>query len=161
MREKRKAPVGISQIVGRTTNRLGLKEGIASHRIMDRWEDIVGEGVASHARPARMHRGTLVVRVESSPWMQELSFMKVTLVEQLKRTMPAVPLKGIRFEVGELPALSPAALQPARATSSRPLKEDEKEFVERSVERISDTELRDLARRAMTRGFERGSKRDA
>lgn len=49
------------------------------------WDQIVGAMVARHTMSLRLRRGKLVVRVDSAPLRQELSFMREALKEILNR----------------------------------------------------------------------------
>ena len=154
MREKRKYPVPIAEAFAKTRGTSAIRAKMKDWRLWDRWEELAGQAVAAHARPARWQGKILIVRVEHPSWMQELSFLKPQLTERLKREFPACGIREIRFELGELPPL-PARLAKPERQSSKPLSDDDREFIDRSVERIGDDELRETARRAMTRGFER------
>lgn len=49
------------------------------------WERAVGKTVASRAYPVQFRDGILTVAATSSPWLQQLSFMKRDLVAALNR----------------------------------------------------------------------------
>lgn len=49
------------------------------------WERAVGKTVASRAYPTQFRDGTLTVAATSSPWLQQLTFMKRDLVKAVNR----------------------------------------------------------------------------
>ncbi len=154
MREKRKAPVSISDVFARTRGASAIRQRMKGWRLMERWEEIAGPAVAAHSRPARWQGKNLIVRVDSAPWMQELSFLKEEMVGRIRKEFPASDIGGIKLEQGELPPMQAGRAKPSPA-NSRPLVDEEREFIERSVERIQDDGVREAARRAMAKSFEK------
>lgn len=152
MREKRKRPSPIAEIITSGVRLPKLAGRMKQWHLLARWEAIVGEAIAAHARPDRCFGGTLFVRVNGHAWMQELSFVRPQMLERLQREFPRLKLTNIRLEAGELPPLpSKGKAFPGRTTMK--LDDDERQFIDRAVERIADDALRDLARQAMTKGF--------
>ncbi|HPQ80493.1 MAG TPA: DUF721 domain-containing protein [bacterium] len=153
MREKRKRPVSAGEVLAKTRGTSAIRARMKSWRLWERWEDIAGKAVAEHARPARWQGKALVVRVENPSWMQELSFLKQKLTEKIRSEFPASEIRSIKLELGELPP-APKRIRREPAAAKKPLCKDEREFIERSVERIGDEELKEIAKRAMSRSFE-------
>ena len=154
MREKRKWPVSIAEALEGARGTAKIRERMKDWRLWERWDELIGPSIAAHARPTRWQGKALILRVDSSAWMQELSYLKVQLLSKLKEQFPASGIDEIRLELGELPP-APKRVQGAQRIEMRPLCGDEREFIERSVERIADPELKEAARRAMSRGFGR------
>jgi predicted nucleic acid-binding Zn ribbon protein len=63
----------------------GMREKMDELDISTAWDQIVGAMVARHTMSLRLRRGKLVVRVDSAPLRQELSFMREALKEILNR----------------------------------------------------------------------------
>lgn len=156
MRKKGNKPVSIASVLGQSSNALGLKGTIKYYRIWARWEKIAGKTIAAHARPARMQRQTLIVRVDHSSWMQELNLLKPQIMAKIEEELPDAAPKKIRFEMGKLPEVPPQAT--GVSATSRPLNKDEKEFIECAAKQIADPSIREAAQRAMERGFRRSRK---
>lgn len=155
MREKRKAPVQIAKILTGQARRLKISEGMITYKIWDRWHEIAGDVISLHARPARWQKNALIVRVENSSWLQELSFLKANIVEKIRALCPEIKLAEIRFELGELPTPPPSAKKQT-PISLKKLKKEEVDFIERAAGEIDDEVIQEAAKRAMIRGFERG-----
>ena len=153
MRNRRKGFATAAEVLGRQAGNLRISEGMRLYRLWDLWPGIVGESLAEHARPARWQGRNLVVRVEHSAWMQELSFLKHTLKEKIDEAFPEAKVRGIRFEIGKLPE-SPKGATKSMPRTARDLSADELEFVEQAVGEIGDDETRDAARLAMVKDFQ-------
>ena len=81
----------------------GLDKKLKEFEFVSRWSEIVGESVARVSRPECVRRSALVVRVSSSAWAQELSFLKASMLEKLYKVLPAHSrVNDITFYVGEL-----------------------------------------------------------
>ena len=78
------------------------------------WWRAVGPRVAERARPMRLVRGELTVRVASPTWGQELSFLAPTIIDRLTKLGFAV--ERLRFFVGpvEPPLRRPEPAPPKR-----------------------------------------------
>ena len=87
----------ISGVLPTLLRELGLESGIMGWRAVREWPDAVGPQVARRARAVSFQDGTLVVEVEGSAWLQELSILKRELVRQLNRRLGAHPVRDIRF----------------------------------------------------------------
>jgi len=69
-------------------------------RIWKLWDGVVGKTIAKHARPSRIKKGVLMVKVTDSVWVQELEFKAQTIKESLNRKLQREAIKKIRFRVG-------------------------------------------------------------
>ena len=65
--------------------------------VFARWEDAVGEGIASHARPVRLSDGVLVVEVDEPGWATQLRFLEADLLTRIQAVAgPGVTRLDIR-----------------------------------------------------------------
>lgn len=156
MRKKQKRPIHIAEIVSRTTQRFGMEEKLALYRVWDKWEDVIGPQIATHAKPARLCRGVLVIRVENPSWLQELHFLKARIMDKLKEVFKDKEIRGIRLELGEIPELPAPIANRGGQRQSRNLKPQEMEFIKQVTGEIADPQVREAALSAMTTGFQRG-----
>ena len=60
----------------------------------------MGERLATRTWPKRLQSGELTVAVVSSRWLNELSFLRSTLVEQINQAFSHVIVRSIRLVVG-------------------------------------------------------------
>ncbi len=72
-------------------------------RIRDMWEAVVGPHIAKKASPEGVRNGILLVSVESSVWMQELTFMKQQILERINQACESSGVKDIRFKLRKSP----------------------------------------------------------
>ena len=72
-----RCPAKEAYLFGDAVSGLMKKMGLASahwlNALSEEWPALVGEAVARHTRPGRMDRNRLVVFVDSSVWLNELS----------------------------------------------------------------------------------------
>jgi predicted nucleic acid-binding Zn ribbon protein len=65
------APVG--NVLPPVLKKLGLSAQVWLQEAQERWPELVGKAVAAHTRVGRFFRGHVVVYVDSSVWLAELS----------------------------------------------------------------------------------------
>jgi len=61
------------------------------------WEDVVGRRAAVHCMPAWIKKDVLWGYVDSSSWMQELTFMKPDILQKVCQHVRSVCLTDIRW----------------------------------------------------------------
>ncbi len=98
----------------RILRRIDPERRIEAYRVWEFWDDVVGEPIAARAQPARIQDGVLFVTVSSAPWMQELQFLKATILERLNARLGAPLLRDLFFVSGSVrrEASAPAAPRP-------------------------------------------------
>ena len=77
-REDEPDPVKVS--LDRVMRHLGSPTVETVTSVFDRWPDLVGEQVASRARPVSLRDGTLLVSVEDPAWATQLRFLEAHVV---------------------------------------------------------------------------------
>jgi hypothetical protein len=108
------------------------------------WQEAVGPRIARRARPVRLERGVLTIRVATSVWAQELTFLAPTLVAQLVSV--GIDVQSVRFCVGPVETLpEPAAPRPVSAPPSAPSASRE---LTRTIAKVDDIDLRSTIARA-------------
>lgn len=65
------------------------------------WGILVGAQAARHSWPVRLAEGGLVVEVENSGWLYELSLRKGELLEGLMELMSARRVRRLSLRLGE------------------------------------------------------------
>jgi len=64
-------------------DRLGLAQTVERHAVFREWEERLGPEIARAAHPHRVDGDTLIVRVTSSAWLNELSLRQGELLKRL------------------------------------------------------------------------------
>jgi len=76
-----------SQVLLRLIAQYGLEGPLAEHRLREHWAEIVGDQIAGHAQPGKIRFRKLYLSVDSPAWMQELAFLKPTLVDKVNAAL--------------------------------------------------------------------------
>jgi predicted nucleic acid-binding Zn ribbon protein len=75
------------QPLGRIASRIAADRGWSSRlttgRLFGRWDAIVGEEVAEHARPMSLKDGELVIQAESTAWATQLRLLQRQLLAKI------------------------------------------------------------------------------
>jgi hypothetical protein len=109
----------------------------------ERWKEIVGERVAQRTRVGKIYQRVLLVKVASSAWCQELSFLKPDLLRKLR--LADFQVDDLRFKVNEMDdALTAGKKQQVRRVS---VDEERKKFelspdLEARLATVEDPNLR-------------------
>ena len=80
--ERDDEPRPVSASLDRIVGRMGAPRAAALSAVFDGWAAIVGEGVAAHARPRTLRKGTLVVDVDDGAWATELRSLGPRIIER-------------------------------------------------------------------------------
>ena len=100
VKARRRPPQPVEGILKSVLKRTGIDKELARYRFVTDWEKIVGAQIAAVTQPEGFRGSTLVIRVSSSTWAQELSFTKDVLIKRLQRYLDeGVTLKDIHFYV--------------------------------------------------------------
>lgn len=71
------------------------------YRIWQAWDGIVGQAIATNARPSWIRNGRLRVRVSGPIWLQELEFASETIRERINEALGRPAVKRIEFRLGD------------------------------------------------------------
>jgi predicted nucleic acid-binding Zn ribbon protein len=82
------------------SRRWGAPKADALAAIFDRWDEIVGDQVAAHARPIRLSGGALVVSVDEPGWATQLRFLEADLLRRCGEVAGAGSVTRIDVRVG-------------------------------------------------------------
>jgi predicted nucleic acid-binding Zn ribbon protein len=64
--------------------------------VMAAWPDAVGDAVAAHVRPRRLHDGELLVEVDAPVWATQLRYLEEDVIRRLGRKVRPGVVKSIR-----------------------------------------------------------------
>jgi len=91
--------VTIGSVIESSLKRLGLDKGLKKERVLNAWNEVVGEPIASVSRPSTIKGKTLFVCVSDSMWLQELKFMEGMILDKLNRHVGERLIEGIYFKI--------------------------------------------------------------
>ena len=97
-----KHPIAMKQVLADLMTRRGYAAAESTARLTAAWVDSVGEQMAEFTRVNGLRRGMFEVTVVNSAIVQEFGFQKQTLLEALRRSMPDVKIRDLRFKVGPI-----------------------------------------------------------
>ena len=75
----------------------GIKSALHQESAVTLWGAVVGRTVSSVTKAEGVDSGTLVVRVESSVWRQELHMQKEEMINKLNKKIGTEVIREIRF----------------------------------------------------------------
>ena len=104
----------LGDVLEKSLRRLDLNSRLEDYGVWTVWNQAVGAAIARNAQPEKIRNGTLIVKVSSPVWMQQLQFMKEMIAAKLNEQLKGNVVKNIFFMVGriDLPA-DESADQPA------------------------------------------------
>jgi predicted nucleic acid-binding Zn ribbon protein len=107
-----------NQILQRLIEQYGLQGPMAEYRLREHWKEVVGDQIAAHAQPDQIRFHKLYLSVDSPAWMQELAFLKPTLLEKVNEALrhykADFTIKEITLRLGS------SAPTPAQSTVTPP-----------------------------------------
>jgi hypothetical protein len=111
-------------ILSGLAKRLGLQSHLFELRLQQQWREIVGEPIGSHTWPAQIRYKKLYLTVRNSVWLQQLTFLKPTLLAKLNERAGTDLVTDIAFRVGEIPSgfgLPDQSVEPAAPPPAAPV----------------------------------------
>lgn len=122
--------------------KLNLEKKLCEYLAMDKWEEIVGETLSEHTRPAYVKDGVLYIYVDSSVWVQELSLFKNKLIEKIndRISIPNI-IKDIVF-INKGRSFKKRKYRQIKKDVKLSLQEEER--IAKIVEDVKDEELREI-----------------
>lgn len=82
---KNSEPEKIGNFLESVLEKSGLASQISRNGVLDKWSLVVGNKVAEVTEAKAVQGSTLFVEVRSSIWLNELSFMKKTLLVKINQ----------------------------------------------------------------------------
>lgn len=95
-------PGSAGSALAELTGVLGWTEPLAEARLYVEWHQLVGEGIAEHARPVSLVDGKLTLQATSTAWATQLRLMRHDLLVALAEKLPEVT-------IDQLTVLAPGA----------------------------------------------------
>ena len=148
----------LASILDDIAQRFGLSVRLLEHRLQRQWPAIVGEHVATHTRPESIRFKKLYVITDSSVWVQQLAFLKPSLLESINTAAGSPIVTDIVLRIGEVEHETPEdgsespnslnKIQPAHSLSPESLAE-----VSRHAEAVENPGLRAHLMEVMARAL--------
>ena len=147
---KSHTPVRVGSLLEWVCREFNLDTGLKAHKVYEIWGEVVGETIAKKARPDSIRNRVLVVTVSSSPWIQELQFMKEMIRGKLNVRIGEDLIDDLFFQLGKIQANKDAHATPFseewRETS---LPKKELSEVESTLKALKDPDLKSILKRIL------------
>lgn len=89
------------EIVGKVLKKLRLDQRQAETEIVKVWNHLIDPNLTAHAQPSGVHKGTLFVNVDSSPWLDEIvRYRRKEILHRLQTAFGREMIQRISFRVG-------------------------------------------------------------
>ena len=148
-----KKPQPIRSVLENTLKNLEIDVPLKSYSVLGAWNEIVGATVAAHSQPRSIRNRILFIHVTHSTWMQQLQFLKPTLLEKVNLFLGEPLIQDIRFKLGAiLPNVTSASKMDSRPQGN--LTEGTLNKIESIIQNVEDTELRKSLQQVITKGAE-------
>lgn len=99
---KPKGAEHFGDLIGSVIKSLTGKERLSAEEIGAAWQEAVGQAAAKHSRPVSFKKESLVVNIESSSWLYELTVRKKEILKTLERELKPKKIKELRFRIGDI-----------------------------------------------------------
>ena len=148
----------IGSLIQNQLRSLDLTDKMRAQQIVEEWEEVVGEKVAAHAKSHRYQHWTLYVRVDSSVWLHDLSFLKGRYIQDLNRRLGSYLVREIRFELGQLPPPKKSPVEeelppPRPHWSEVEIPAEIRDEIEGKLAHLPEDEIKQSARRIMLNNY--------
>jgi predicted nucleic acid-binding Zn ribbon protein len=95
-------PEQIARTVNKIMENINSTPKPIENRVLELWPGVAGERIGRHTRPIAIKNGRLIIHVDGSSWLYELSQRhKKRLLKKLQKKLGAEKLVEIRFRIGE------------------------------------------------------------
>lgn len=103
-KEKREkgAPTGIGDIIRSVFEGLDKKTRLTEEDIRAAWKDAAGAEADGHSRPVSLRRQTLVVHVDDSSWLYQMTLEKDRILKKLRERLGEGRIKEIYLRIGDI-----------------------------------------------------------
>lgn len=148
-----KKPQSIRSVLENTLKSLEIDVPLKSYSVLGAWNEIVGATVAAHSQPRSIRNRILFIEVTHSTWMQQLQFLKPTLLEKVNNFLGEPLIQDIRFKLGKiLPGTpSPSKTDPR---GKEDLGKETLRRIEKLIQKIEDGEVRKALKDVLMKGAE-------
>jgi len=146
-----KKPQSIHSILERTLKTLDIDVPLKTYSIVGAWNEIVGDSVAEHSQLRSIRNQILFIDVAHPTWMQQLQFLKPTLLDQVNAFLGEPLIRDIRFKLGKV---SPPDPTPPKTLlmEDEPLDQGTLDRIENLLQDIDDVGVQKSLREVLVKG---------
>ncbi len=132
-----------------------LELKLSEIRLQQEWEGLVGHTIAKHSYPESIRYKKLYLMADNSIWLQQLVFLKTTILEAIHSIMPDLTLTDIILRIGHVPVRPPKHIPTLRSPSPTPVLPSP--FATLLTERLNNPELQAMLSQTITKALSQSS----
>jgi len=102
MKKRKSSLEALEHIIKKAMDGLGPKKRLTQEEIASVWQEAVGARAGKHTKPVSFKKTSLIINVDDSGWMYELTIKKKEILKKLEGKLKGKKLKEIRFRIGEI-----------------------------------------------------------
>ncbi len=88
-------------VLPRVLSDLRIEKRRAEAEVVKVWNNLIDPNIVAHAQPTGLHKGTLFVTVDSSPWLDEIvRYRRREILERLQHSFGKELIVRISYRVG-------------------------------------------------------------
>ena len=87
----------LKKVIEEAVEGAGIKSALNQESAVILWGTVVGKTISSVTKAERVESGTLIVRVETSVWRQELHMQKSEIIKKINKKIGTIAIRDIRF----------------------------------------------------------------
>ncbi len=99
--DKKKKIEPFGDVLKNVISDLGKKRRFGEE-LEDAWRKTAGKRAATHTRAVSLRKARLIVNVDGSSWLYELTLKKRELLKKIENKLKGKKVKEIRFRIGDV-----------------------------------------------------------
>ncbi len=99
----------IHAVIQQVSKGSALTLKLSEARLQHEWEGLVGQTIAKHSYPESIRYKKLYLVADNSIWLQQLVFLKTTILEAIHSIMPGLEVTDIILRIGSVPSKHPVS----------------------------------------------------
>ena len=97
MQIKRKKPQPLNKVLDSVLARHGYIDSYHESKLKKQWPEFVGKKIAEFTECTGVRDNIIYVRVASSSWRQEITYLKEEIIQTIKKKTAFYSIKDIHF----------------------------------------------------------------
>lgn len=87
----------LGSAITRLLKAYGLEEGYYAAAVVTHWEKLMGPAIARRTQSIKIEKGVLIVKIESAPLRQELSYSKDKIMTTINNELGVPIIKSVEL----------------------------------------------------------------
>jgi len=142
-------PSPVSEVLGRVFSRRGIVKKMKEMELLKLWTEVVGKEIDRHTYPFAVRKGKLFVRVDSSGWLAQLTYLKDKIISEFNKKQRRKTIKDIYFRLGEIKKSGGVKTKNLYPWEKVKLEKAELDRIRKSLKGVKDKTLHQVLRRVL------------